>query len=198
MTSGRQLHLHPDLVVGCLTGMKLAVSLEDFEGLIFRTTVMLMPYVEEDFDEVQQLLRIKVWKAYEKYDPARSKLPIKAYVFGCLMNYKKDLVKRRHRNLAYIEDFRTEAGTERFEGRNLSVDADTVYLNVEDEKPILPNTLTGIERRVIGFLLMDYTATEISRTLGIGPKRLRGIRDKIEEKMADWRPSVAEPILEAA
>lgn len=181
--------------------MSLAVNLEDFEGLIFRTTVMLMPYVEEDFDEVQQLLRIKVWKAYEKYDPSRSKMTCKAYVFGCMFNYTKDLKKRRRRNLVYIEDFRTETGAERFEGRNLAVDAETVFLAVEDERPVLPNTLTELERRVIGLLMLDYTATEISRTLGVGPKRLRGIRDKIEEKMADWRPCAVreqDPILEAA
>jgi DNA-directed RNA polymerase specialized sigma24 family protein len=185
--------------------MKLAVNLEDFEGLIFTTTVRLMPYVEEDFDDVQQLLRIKVWKAYESYDPSRSRLPLKQYVFGCLVNYTKDIKKRRHRNVLFLEDLMPAPSDDggrrdKFHAQYLALPEDQAFVAVEDEIPMLPNTLTDLERRVIGFLMLDYTATEISRTLGVGPKRLRAIRDKIEEKMADWRPTAESQVelLEAA
>lgn len=192
--------------------MKLAaVNLEDFEGLVFRTTVRLMPFVEvmeTDFSEVQQLLRIKVWKAYESYDPSRSKLPLKQYVFGCLVNYTKDLKKqaarvRKNGSVVFIEDFkrRDVESNDHFDGRYLAIDADAAYVSVEDEAPMLPNTLTTLELRVIGFLMLDYSMTEIQTSLEIGPKRLRAVRDEIQAKMADWRPTaqrVPERVLEAA
>lgn len=177
--------------------MKLAANLEDFEGLIFKTTVLVLPHVEDDFDDVQQLLRIKVWKVLAKYDPARSKMTVKAYVFGCLMNYKKDLKKRRRRGELFIEDLmpddhgdgQRQDGSSAFEARHLAVSQDAAFLAVEDEAPLLPNTLSDLERRVIGLLMLEYTATEISRTLSIGPKRLRVVRNDIERKMMDWRPT---------
>jgi DNA-directed RNA polymerase specialized sigma24 family protein len=178
--------------------MKLAANLEDFEGLIFKTTVLVLPHVEDDFDDVQQLLRIKVWKVLAKYDPARSQMTVKAYVFGCLMNYKKDLKKRRRRGELFIEDLlpdhpsgdgQRHDGSSAFEARHLAVSQDVAFLAVEDETPLLPNTLNDLERRVIGLLMLEYTATEISRTLSIGPKRLRAVRNDIERKMMDWRPS---------
>jgi DNA-directed RNA polymerase specialized sigma24 family protein len=176
-----------------------SADLEQFEGLLFRTTVLLMPYVEEDFDDVRQLLRIKVWRAYESYDSSRSKMTVKAFVFGCLYNYAKDIRKRRHRGDLFIEDLapaaadasrpRGASATDRFYAQYLAVSQELAFFDVEDEAPTLPNTLTETERQVIGFLLLDYTATEITRTLGVGPKRLRAIRDRIEEKMEDWRPN---------
>jgi DNA-directed RNA polymerase specialized sigma24 family protein len=184
-----------------------SADLEQFEGLIFKTTVRIKPYLEDDFDDVRQALRIKVWKAYESYDPARSKLPLQRYVFGCLVNFTKDLKKRRHRGLLYLSDFmQNDTGSERpvtgsFEATYLSVSEEEAFLHIEDEVPMLPNTLTSLEKRVIGFLMLDYSATEISRTLGIGPTRLRSIRNDIERKMMDWRPTAVhapEPVLEAA
>lgn len=179
-----------------------SADLEQFEGLLFKTTVLLMPYVEEDFDDVRQLLRIKVWRAYESYDSSRSKLTVKAFVFGCLYNYAKDIRKRRHRSELFIEDLAPASASdiggffsqqqERFYAHYLAVPQEIAFLDVEDEAPVLPNTLTEEERQVIGFLLLDYTATEITRTLGVGPKRLRAIRDRIEEKMGDWRPDTGD------
>lgn len=169
-------------------------DLEQFEGLIFKTTVMLMPHVEDDFDDVQQLIRIKIWKAYEAYDPERSRLTLRAYVFGCMVNFTKDLKKRRHRGHLFIEDIAPKGGDDggrhdRFYAQYLAVAQETVFLDAEDEVPVLPNTLDCLERRVIGLLMLDYTAAEISRTLSVGPTRLRSIRDNIERKMADWRPT---------
>lgn len=181
-------------------------DLADYEGLVFRTAVMLEPYVELDFDETQQLLRLKIWNVSQKFDPARSKMPLKRYIFGCLLNYTKDLKKSgfrtRKRGLpAYIEDL-THHGdgsetTSHFEMCYLSVSAETAFIAAEDEAPHLPNTLDELERRVIGMLMLDYTATEISKTLSVGPKRLRSIRNGIEQKLADWKPTVMpEPLLE--
>jgi hypothetical protein len=154
-----------------------SADLEQFEGLLFRTTVLLMPYVEEDFDDVRQLLRIKVWRAYESYDSSRSKMTVKVFI--------EDLAPAA----ADASRPRGASATDRFYAQYLAVSQELAFFDVEDEAPTLPNTLTETERQVIGFLLLDYTATEITRTLGVGPKRLRAIRDRIEEKMEDWRPN---------
>lgn len=184
-------------------------DLAQFEGLIRQTAAMLDPLIEEDFDDIQQLLRVKIWKAVEKFDPARSKLPLKRYVFGCMMNYTKDLkkqdVRRKERqrgSLLFIEDF---VGPERrdqrdqFDAQYLAVVADVVYLHVEDEDPLLPNTLTDQERRLIALLCQDEDSSQakLGRELGVGTKKVQALLKSIRLKMADWNPSEAPaPVME--
>lgn len=175
-----------------------AVHLEDFEGLIFKTAVMLTPYVEEDFDDICQLLRIKAWKAYESYRPERSKLPLKRYVFGCLVNYTKDLRKRKKRGVLFIADLGHRDGGDGpgsdnspFEARYLCVTAEEAFMAVEDEVPLLPNTLTDQERALIGVLLQedDLSQAALGRRIGVGVKKVQALQQSIRTKMSDWEPS---------
>ena len=48
-------------------------TLRHYEGLIFRTARFAAPLVEDDFEDVQQVLRIKCWRALLAYDPAGRK-----------------------------------------------------------------------------------------------------------------------------
>lgn len=168
-----------------------------YERLIFKTASMYVSYVEEDFDDIQQVLRIKVWRALEAYDARRSKMPVDRFVFSCVKNQCKDLVKKKRRNLVYLEDVGHEGRDgevvrDAFEARYLTSDAHKHFGRVEDAAPLIPSTLTAVEREVLALLYLDFTQKEAQVMLGVSrndmERAVRGIRDK----MADWRPTAPE------
>jgi RNA polymerase sigma factor (sigma-70 family) len=168
-------------------------AVEDFEGLVFTTARMIAGQCREDEDDIRQLLRVKVWQALRSYDPQLAKQPVEKYVFMCMRNKVKDLVKLKPYGEVFIEDqSHTDAGRERWELRHLSATAEQVFHDVEEERPPLPSTLTELERRVALLLYADYNQTEVARLLGVGRKKVRTAHANIVIKMADWRPSTEE------
>src|SRR3954470_7263330 len=69
-----------------------------YEGLIFSTARRYSIFVEEDLEDIQQILRVKVFRALESYDGAKApprtdgRSPRDAYVFQCVRNQAKDLL----------------------------------------------------------------------------------------------------------
>lgn len=167
--------------------------LRHYEGLVFKTAQRLDPRVELDFEDIQQVLRIKVWRALLAFDPARKDRD--QYVFMCVRDQAKDLLKRRLRGELHIEDL-TRAESEngeqdrrdQFDARYLSSSHEATYGAVEDDDVLVPSTLTQLERRVVVLLYRDYKQAEAARLLGLGKREIEKLMRSIRSKMADWAP----------
>lgn len=68
-----------------------------YGGLVFTTARIYVNVVEYELEDIQQILWIKVWKARAAYNPERSSMSEKNYVFSCVKNQCKDLVKHARR-----------------------------------------------------------------------------------------------------
>src|SRR4051794_8115324 len=115
-------------MLGCRTGMDL--ELASYEGLVFRTAQMYAPFVDDDEEDVRQALRIKVWQALLAYRPrsletpdVKGRTPRDKYVFMCVTNQVKDLLKRKKRQEDFIEDKTPDdVQREKFVAKHLAVD----------------------------------------------------------------------------
>lgn len=181
--------------------------LAHYEGLIFSTARMLKGHVEEEQEDVQQILRIKAFRALLSYNPGRMRgvdipcasvpacrCPRCRFVFMCVRDQAKDLAKRRRRGELHIEELvRTSdsSGLESrdwFDDRYLSTTHEQVYGTVEDDGAMLPNTLSSEEREIVLMLYREHRQTEIARTLGLGKREMEKAMRSVREKLADWRP----------
>lgn len=188
-------------------------DIQRYEGLIFTTATLYEGKVEGmDLDDLRQVFRIKVWRALESYDPKRSSLPEGRFVFGCLVNQGKDLIRRRKPGVRtedgrflgdiYIEDVAPATDFEngprdRFEANYLSVSSEEVFELIEREEAVVPNTLTGVERSVVCLLYASYKKSEIARHLGLSRREMAAAIEAIHTKMADWAPSQEEEAVAA-
>lgn len=179
----------------------IEATLAQFEGLVLETARQIVSSgVELEFEDIAQLLRIKVWRAVVAYDSAHERrLPLRNFVFGCLYNMRKDILKRPRRYNASVEAARarpagiTEGGAgwaDVFDGRYLSIDAEVVYAEVECEEIVLPCTLTAIERRVIALRMAGRLLIEIDAELGLSRSQREAVMVSVRAKLADWAPSV--------
>lgn len=189
-----------------------------YEGLIFRHATRIAEIVEDDLDDIRQFYRVKAWRALESFDSALSKSPASScrrpcadgdrcprckYVFMCLKNGEKDLLKKKRHNHAFIEDqaptVRSSYGdgqrrSDWFEARFLSTDHEVVYGVVDEGTPLLPNTLTGLEVEVIVLLYRGYRQSEVAREMTLGKGEIERTMVSIRMKMEDWRPAPAEDL----
>lgn len=171
-----------------------------YEGLIFSTARRYSIFVEEDLEDIQQILRVKVFRALESYDgakaPARTdgRDPRDAYVFQCVRNQAKDLLKKKPRHESYIDDsFADEEGSGRdwFEHSiGMATTHDQVYGEIEDDDLVVPNTLTELERQVVCLLYAGYRQSEVARSLCLVKRDMERAMRSIRLKMEDWRPTV--------
>lgn len=177
----------------------LNIDVSRYEALCRSTARMIADKVEKmDYDDICQRFRMRAWYAIGKYDGSRDRVGIDRFVFACIQNEKKDLLKRVKRNEALIEDLAPsgDAGYEfgvitrqEFENRYLQETAEQAFHSVEEELPFLPSTLSTLERQVVHFLYLAYDYGEISITLGIARKEVAPLVRAIREKMADWKPT---------
>lgn len=170
-----------------------------YEGVVRTTASMTVERCEEEFEDICQLFRIKVWMALLSYDPAKltnekpdakGRTPLDRYVFACIKNQQKDLekkVKHAHR-MTYIEGLDDGHG-ERFEAKFLAVSDEAMFIAAEDIAPLIPSTLDERERRIVTLLYMDFDNGEIGERLGIKRKQVATIVRGIREKLADWAPT---------
>jgi RNA polymerase sigma factor (sigma-70 family) len=187
-------------------------ELRRYEGLVFKTAQRYVGFVDEDFEDIQQMLRLKVWQALRAFDPARSHMSQDAYVFSCVKNRCKDMVKRVNSETGkaraqqlFIEDIApaTHNGhhpadtplRDKFERRYLSATHEETYGEVEAEELVLPSTLTAVERKVVGLLYLDFKKPEVASLLGIGRGEVEHVLRAVQDKMADWRPSASETVI---
>lgn len=163
-----------------------------YEGLIRKTAAIYSPRIQEDYEDIVQILRVKVWKALLAYDPERSTQQVEKFVFSCVANQVKDLLKRKRRTELYIEDLaRTSVNgdelTDSFTQEYLSVDHDEVYGEIERELPEIPDTLTLLERQVVVRLYLDASHHRAAIVLKL-------TRSELETAVAGIRVKLAEPV----
>lgn len=176
-----------------------------------RKTAGQLAGVAMEFDDLCQLLRIKVWRALESYDPARCKSTRDRYVFVCVRNLVKDILKvdSRHPLPMFIEDIAAphpEAGAhaqnngqrDAFEMRYMAQRHDETYGRIEDGPPLIPSTLSVNERKVVALLYYEYEQREIADIIGISESTVNRAVRSIREKMADWAPGAEVPMPVAA
>lgn len=182
-------------------------TLARYEGLVFKTAQLTAPKVEDDFDDVRQIFRIKVFQALRRWDPDRASsrpdirglTPRDRYVFSCVANQAKDLVKKKRHGLLSIEDITTDAdgsSRDQFDEKYLATSPDEVYGLIEEDSPLIPSTITDLERRVMCLLYADYRQPEVARYLGIPKRDVERLLRSIRMKMADWAPDGSELELE--
>lgn len=174
--------------------------LRSYEGLIFKTAQRIEDVVEEDIDDIRQVYRIKVYAALLRFDPERARVKKGAhrgscrcarcrYVFSCVKNQEKDLLKKKRRGDLMLEDLAPTCDQEGFARHYLSTTHDEVYGKVDAGRVLLPNTLTKLEVEVICLLYSAYRQSEIARKLGLEKRDMERAMRSIRLKMEDWRPT---------
>lgn len=180
-----------------MTQAEIEQALVQFEGLVKETAnQILLAGVELEYEDVCQLLRIKVWQAVCKFNAKKSshmkardrhgRTPLERYVFGCLLNRRKDIEKRPRRFSSSIEELRGEDYY--FDHRYMSVDDEQLFAEAEDD-PSLPSTLTEVERQVVTLRLDGRLFAQIDRELGLSRAQRERVMESVRLKLADWRPS---------
>lgn len=164
-------------------------ALSRYEGLIFKHSLRVLGKVDGDLDDIRQAYRMKAWYAIGKWDPARSRLSLDRFVYGCLKNMEIDLLKRKRHGEVFLED--QSARTRRTCEPRATHEA--VFGDVDEGVPLLPNTLTEVELAVITLLYRGYFQTEIAPRVGLAKTEMEATMRSIRSKMADWRPSSKEP-----
>lgn len=183
--------------------------LSHYEPLIRVHAARVAERVDDDFEDIVQGYRIKAWRALLSFDPTKWTRPAardeaeRRYVFMCLKNAEKDVLKKRRRPESFIEDIAPATSTsdggsfrsqsrDSFDARHgLVVDHEHVYGAVDEDRVLLPNTLERLEVHVVCLLYRDYSQAEAARTLGIEKRAMERVMRSIRSKMEDWRPTPA-------
>lgn len=180
-------------------------ELDFYEGLVRKTASMYERLVDEDFDDLCQIFRIKAWRALGTYDPTRSSMSVERYVFSCIRNQVKDVLKKERNVLRrdgrgdlFIEDVAPTTPGEghggqqprdKWEHRYMEVGEDEAFAELKLDVPLIPSTLDGTELQVVALLYADFGHAEIALRIGITKREVSLAVKSIREKMADWRPS---------
>lgn len=174
----------------------MLVALEHYEGLVRATARRCVAFCEEDFEDVAQVLRVKVWQALRAYDPGRSRTTRDKYVFMCVRDRAKDVVKKKKRNQLHIEDLRApQQSGDHFDERYLCSTHDDNYAIVDDDDDPLAE-LDDLEREIVGMLTADYKQTQVAKALGLPKAEMERAMKSIRFKLAGLRPEPAdEPIV---
>lgn len=193
-------------------------EIQHFEGVVRQTAGMFSGMVEEEFEDVCQILRMKAYKALLSFDPVKAdagrgtphrhgdhtcRCARCRYVFACIRNQVKDLQKRNRRNWLFIEDIAPHNADgngvvrDAFEMRYLEMTPDQAFQAVEEDFT-LPSTLTEEERKVVALLYLTFDYGEIASTVGMTHKEVATAVKSIREKMADWRPTPLDTVAAAA
>lgn len=175
-----------------MTEREIEGVLPHYEGLIFSTTrIVVEAGVEEEFEDLQQIFRMKLVKALRAYNPRRSRLARDAFIFGAIANQKKDMLKRKRRNEGSVEELADAYSTEdRFAlEHGLVTSPDEIYAAIEDDDLMLPSTLSAIERQIVVRLYAGRMQIEAAAELGLTKGETERAMRSIRVKLADWRPS---------
>lgn len=169
-----------------------------YEGLIRSTAWRYVGHCEEDYDDICQLFRVKTWQALLSFDPSKVKnqaardtagrTPQDRYVYACIKNRGKDLVKAVKRNWAYMEDLGEHAAPDQFEQRYLLAAEEEVHQVLQD-MPLIPSTLSPNEHQIVTLLYLDFDNGEIASFLNWPRQKVQIVVRRIREKMADWEPT---------
>lgn len=181
-----------------------ATEIPYYEGLVRKTAAMYAPHIQEDYEDIVAILRIKVWRALLAYEASRSNhegdAALQRFVFSCVKNQVKDLLKRKKRNEVFMDDIAPRRAASSMRGQTtdrdrfeyehgLAVDHDVVFGHVETPEPRLPNTLSNLEREIAVRLYMSFSQKEISAELEMSRAEVERAVRSIRTKMADWQPN---------
>jgi DNA-directed RNA polymerase specialized sigma24 family protein len=177
-----------------------------YERLVFSSAARLAAQgVEMPIEDIQQVLRIKIWRALTTFDAKRIQRADESregardrYVFMAVIDQSKDIYNRVRRGELFIEDLVSDQGDngggvrrDTFEeSHGLFSSEESVYGGVEDEGAPLPSTLTQLERHLVLLLYRDYKQSEAGRMLGLPKYELEKTMRSVREKMADWKPTI--------
>ncbi len=173
----------------------------EYEGLIVATTRYWREHITTDLsdDDIEQELRIKVWRALESFDPSRG-YPENKHVFGVVRNRVKDLIKRKK-----IEYSETQVWSMDFDGSKPSEDLMRNYgmseafrknspmLNwmiqhrVVPEKSSTSDLLIGLdkdEQQIAVMIARGYTPLEIHKHMGVTLNYVRTRVARIKKHIA--------------
>lgn len=191
---------------------EIDVVIGRYEGLIFRHAIRIEHIVEIELDDIRAIYRIKTWYALERYDSGRGgglacartnggcRCARCRFVFMCLKNMEKDLLKRVRRREILLEDAAPSSqpqSRDRFEQQHgLAISHDEVYGEVEDDL-LLPSTLTRGERATVLALIDGATQADIRREAGLSRGEMDRVMMSIRSKMADWKPSTSSVVQRA-
>lgn len=172
-----------------------------YEGLVRATANVILtiaPTVELSREDIEQRLRIKVWRALDTWSPAWNR-PVDKYVVNCVFNEKKDILDLKRRGEIALDSILLAPGEggdhskpSQYEQERLAVSAEQVFASVEEDDLQLPSTLTSLELRVVLLLYVQRYQTEIAIELGLSKGEMERTMRSIRAKLADWRPSAAE------
>lgn len=180
--------------------MQTKPKLDDFEGLVAQTARMFASMVKMEEEDLKQELRVKVWWAMKRYDPARDRVGLKNYVYGCVANKVKDFKRNAARRAAYgvefeyIEDRLAHADDEmsaHFTGQHMSVAHDDVYGRIDEGVLTLPSTITRGEAHVLILLMFEMSKPEIMLRLAMPRPDVEAAIRSVRIKLADWNPGDA-------
>jgi RNA polymerase sigma factor (sigma-70 family) len=177
-----------------VTNESIEVAVARYRGLCRTTASMYVNSVEEEFDDIVQVLMVKAWVAVERFDESKwvrddeRQEAQDRFVFSCVKNGMKDVLKRPRRRLVFIED--VSPGDRPAE---LQEDSDLVYASVEDEGIVLPSTLSEMERGIIHLLTTGLTQIEAGARHGLSRHQIDRVMGEIRTKMADWKPTSPAP-----
>ena len=163
---------------------KTNVDLRVFEGLVRTTARMFAAQVGREEEDLAQELRVRVWRAAASYDPSKTTIGLKRYVYSAVANkvkdYKRDAARDARRreltgvSIIHIEDMRLPFN----DGHGST-----------QEAFVLPSTVTEREASVLVMLMSDATKAEVAASLGITPFAVEECRRSLRLKLADWKPS---------
>jgi RNA polymerase sigma factor (sigma-70 family) len=176
-----------------LTDREMTMALGHYEGLIFTTAQRLVASgVLDEAEDIQQLLRVKAWKGLRAFDPAKARgMSVDRYIFMVIRDQAKDIAKKKRNIVLLIED-QAPAHVEHEDGPRDAFEAR--YLAESDEEivrtpPLIPNTLSDLERAVLALLYGDYKQVEIARRLACTERDVSGAVRALRSKLADWQPA---------
>lgn len=194
--------------------------MRSYEGLVIATARLIVREadvqgvpIEIDVEDIEQRLRLKVWRALGYYDPAKCRTNQRRYVFMCVTDEKKDILRMRRRGDVLIDDLAPAAvdvvGGSHFKSEDwleqklgLVEHQEAVYGMVDNQQSgltelvpgeegvVIPSTLTDLEVEVVRLLFCDFKQSEAARHLGLEKRQIDKLVQSIRTKMADWRPSI--------
>jgi RNA polymerase sigma factor (sigma-70 family) len=172
-----------------------------YEGLVRKTSSRYYSVLNYDFEDLCQVFRLKVFQALKAYDPKRSRMCEEKFVFGCLRNRVKDLLRQLRarvdagwREPSFIEDVAPRRGhspeevRDAFEHHYMASTEEAVYADIYREIPTIPSTLNKQERRIVALLYVGFNQPEIAERLGVPRAEITRVVQGVRIKLADWNP----------
>lgn len=154
-------------------------KLEEYEGLVIATTRYWRHCITYDLadEDIQQELRMKVWRALLVFDPSRG-YPEKNHVFGAVRNRIKDLIGKKRREKVEVLVSTFEPSSDFHESNNffsgkLHKGHAKDYASIDDEKSDILFGLDEIDQWIGILMAQGYNAPEISREMGITVSAVR-------------------------